>query len=281
MLEPDPVPYLPEDMMVGQAFHVWGRKFVIYDCDDFTQMFYREYMGVDQKSNSIDVSEPPVRHQQLPPPPHVGPGREEDSLINTQMIQPKPPKQNLTKLMTLSGEVLRFECKMVTGQPEDEVRKLIIGYFPADDMVACWELQQRNSGINGGKFCEKRRMKNPDTGEYFTLADLAVGNTVKIKSHPLCVIRADEHTLQYCEAHPDEFPYADPIYVARKLDPLRDAPQLQDPAGIDPDLLKYMAPSAGVNLIDHEIITLIRFFGMDESEGVPKISWEKVVATMG
>jgi hypothetical protein len=280
MLEPDSMPYLPEDFLVGQTFNVWGRTFVLYDCDDFTQSFYKEYIGVDQKSNATDVSEPPIRHTQLPPPPHTGPGTEEDSVINCQMIRPKPPKQNLEKLMTLSGEVLRFECKMVTGQPEDEVRRLIIGYFPADDMVACWELQQRNSGINGGKFCEKRRMKNPDTGVYFTLADLAVGRTVKIKSHPLLVIRADEHTLQYCEAHPEEFPYADPIRVARKLEPLREAPQLQDAAGVDPDLLKYLAPSAGVDLIDHEIITLIRFFGMDDKDSVPKISWEKVVATM-
>jgi len=69
--------------------------------------------------------------------------------------------------------------------------------------------------------------------------------------------------------------------VARKLEPLRDEPQLQDPAGADPDLIKYLAPQAGIDLIDHEIITLIRFFGMDETEGVAKISWETVKSAMG
>merc|ERR1719350_2568073 len=49
-------------------------------------------MGVDQRSNEIDVSEPVVREVKLDPPPHNGIGTAEDSLINCQMIRPKPPK---------------------------------------------------------------------------------------------------------------------------------------------------------------------------------------------
>merc|ERR1719183_1848012 len=134
------------------------------------------------------------------------------------------------------------------------------------------ELQARNSGFIGGRFSKKVKMKNPDTGVYFTLSDLAVGKYVTINAHPLVIIRADERALQYLEANPDIFPYSDPVLVARKLAPLRDEPQLQDPAGVDPDLIKYLAPQAGVDLIDHEIITLIRFFGMDDQGGVPMIS---------
>jgi len=281
MLEPDPQPYLPEDLLVGQSFSVWGRTFILYDVDDFTRDFYKEYLGIDQKENMLDVSEPAIKHTALPPPPHCGPGREEDSIVNVMMIRPVQPKQDLGKMMKLTGEVCRFEAKMVTGQPEDEIRRLIVAYYPADDEVMVTELQQRNSGFTGGKFCAKKKMKNPATGEYFTLTDLAVGKYVTVKSHPLVIIRADEHCLQYLEAHPEEFPYADPMLVARKLLPLRDEPQLQDPAGADPDLIKYLAPQAGVDLIDHEIITLIRFFGLDQQEGVPRISWQNVVAAMG
>jgi len=280
MLKADPQPYLPEDLIVGTSFEVWGRKFVLYDVDDFTRMFYSEYLGIDQKENVLNVEAPPLRHTVLPPPPHCGPGREEDSLINVLMIAPKPPKQDLGRMMKLTGEILRFEAKMVTGQPEDEIRRLVISYYPADDEIMVSEIQQRNSGFTGGRFCQKKRSKNPDTGVYFTLADLAVGKFVTIKSHPLVIIRADEHCLQYCEAHPEQFPYADPVLVARKLTPLRGEPQLQDEAGADPDLIKYLAVQAGCDIIDHEIITLIRFFAMEEQEGAPKISWEKVVATM-
>jgi hypothetical protein len=281
MLEADPEPYLPEDFKVGDTFHVWGRKFVIYDCDDFTRAFYKDYMGIDQADEIIDVSEPALKHTALPPPPHNGVGREEDSLLNVLMIRPKPPRQDLVRLMTLSGEVLRFECKMVNGQPEDEIRKLIIGWFPADHMVACWELPVRNSGFIGGRFCEKARKKNPDTGKYFELPDFAVGKMVTINAHPLLIMRADEHTLQYTEAHCDEYPYADPVQCAQRLAPLASVPAFSHPDGIDPEDLKELADCAGVDIIDHEIITLLRFFGVDEQEGVPRISGAKVLATLG
>jgi len=281
MLEPDEVRYLPEDFLVGGEFHIWGRKFVIYDCDDFTRQFYHEYMGVDQKEAIIDVEPPPIKHAALPPPPHNGVGREEDSLLNVLMVQPKPPRQDLVRLMTLSGEILRFECKMVNGQPEDEIRKLIIGFFPADDMVAVWELPGRNSGFIGGKFCEKSRMINVDTGKFFELTDLAVGKYVTINAHPMLITRADEHTLQYTEAHPEIFPYADPMLCASRLAPARDAPELNDPSGIDPDTLKEVALNYGIDLIDHELITLLRFFGIDQMEGVPCISGQKILAAIG
>lgn len=281
MLKPDPEPYLPEDLFVGGSFKVWGREFVIYDCDDFTRDFYRDYLGIDQKENVLNVDAPPIKHVKLPPPPHTGPGREEDSVINCEMIVPKQPKIDLGKMMRLTGEVLRFEAKMCTGQPEDECRRLIVMYYPADDEVMVAENVIRNSGFTGGRFAAKKRMKNPDTGEYFELTDLAVGKYVNIKSHPMLIIRADEHCLQYCEAHPELFPYADPALIARKLQPLAEEPQLNEAGGADPDLIKFLAPQAGVNLIDHEIITLIRFFGMDEQEGAVKISWEKVKQAMG
>jgi len=280
MLEPDPVQYLPEDFLVGGEFCIWCRKFIIYECDEFTQNFYKEYMGIDQMSNAIDVSEPPIKHTKLPPPPHNGVGREEDSLLNVEMVRPKPPRQDLERLMKLTGEVLRFEAKMVNGQPEDEIRKLIIGWYPADDMMALWETPIRNSGFVGGRFSEKLRQINPDTGRYFELTDLAVGKYITIKSHPLLVTRADEHTLLYTEANPEIFPYADPVRCALRLAPAKNLPELNEPSAIDPDTLKDLAASVGVDLIDHELITLLRFFGVDEMEGVPMISAPKLLAVI-
>jgi len=281
MLEPDPIPYLPEDLLVGAGFDFWGRKCMIYDCDDFTRSFYQTYMGIDQAEATQNVDVPPIKHICLPPPPHNGVGREEDSLLNVLMIQPKPPKQDLVRLMTLSGETMRFEAKIVNGQPEDEIRRLIINYFPADNQLSIGETAVRNSGIMGGKFCEKRRMTNPGTGEYFKLSDLAVGKYITIKSHPLLIIRTDEHTLQWTEANTDVFPYADPMLCAAKLAGCSDTAELRDPAGVDPDTLKEVALQCGVELIDHELITLLRFFGIDQQEGVPCINGPKVLASIG
>merc|ERR1719482_1517288 len=95
-------------------------------------------MGIDQAEAIIDVSPPQLKHTALPPPPHNGVGREEDSLLNVLMVQPKPPKQDLVRLMTLSGEILRFECKMVNGQPEDEILRFeckMVNGQPEDEIL--------------------------------------------------------------------------------------------------------------------------------------------------
>lgn len=35
---------------------------VLFDCDDFTQKFYKQYLGTDQRANRLDVSDKPVTH---------------------------------------------------------------------------------------------------------------------------------------------------------------------------------------------------------------------------
>merc|ERR1711904_327570 len=74
-----------------------------------------------------------IYHSRLHPPPHNGPGTEEDSLASCIHLQPQVPKQDLVKLTTLDGKILRFECRCANGQVEDEDRKFIIGYFCAND----------------------------------------------------------------------------------------------------------------------------------------------------
>jgi len=265
--------YFPHDMIVGHSIDVWGRKLVIYDCDEATQKFYKQYMGIDQSQGRIDVSEKPVTHLKLKPPPHTGVGREEDSLINCQMVQPKPPKIDLERLMVYTGEVLRFECKMVNGEPEDELRKLVIAYYPADGDVAVFEVPVRNSGHMGGKFADKRRIKNPDTGDYFKLEDFFVGQTVTVAAQPLQIVRADEHCLQYLEARPKEFPYADPVACAQRVACLASEPEMQSAQGIEPERLKELAASQGIYLIDHEVVTLLRNFGIagESDDEAPRI----------
>jgi len=276
MLVSDGGRYMPEDLLVGSKINVWGRDVFLWDCDDFTQKFYQEYLEVDQKANCIDVSERPVQHLKLSPPPHNGIGTEEDSLINCQMIQPKPHKPDVEKLMVLSGETLRFEAKMINGEPEDECRRFVIAYFPDTERTAVYESIIRNSGHMGGKFREKAKVKNPATGKYFELKDFYIGKVVHMCAQPLLIIRADEHCLQYLEKHSDEFPYANPAACARRLQPLMDRPELQDEKGVDPDRLKVMSEEAGIDLIDHEVVTLLRHFGVDSEEGPlvcgPKVS---------
>eukprot|EP00933_Yihiella_yeosuensis_P011229 TRINITY_DN11838_c0_g1_i1.p1 TRINITY_DN11838_c0_g1~~TRINITY_DN11838_c0_g1_i1.p1 ORF type:complete len:620 (-),score=118.11 TRINITY_DN11838_c0_g1_i1:483-2342(-) len=277
MLSADAPHYMPEDLIVGGSIDCWGRKLVFYNCDDFTRKFYQDFLGIDQWEGRIDVSEKPIRHKKLAPPPHNGIGSAEDSLISTQMIVPKPPKVDLCRLMTMTGEVLRFECKMVNGEPEDESRKFIIAYYCADGDVMVSEQAVRNSGHMGGKFAEKRKIMNPDTGKYFDIEDFYVGATVTIASQPLLLIRADEHCLQFLEQRPEQFPFSDPFRAARQLAELADEPEMNNPNGLHPDRLKELAMNRGCHLVDHQVITLLRKFGREGPDGEPCIDGRSIL----
>ena len=47
-------------------------------------------------------------------------------------------------------------------------RRFIVSYFLSDDTILVFEPPQRNSGIIGGKFIERRRIKTPDEANYYT-----------------------------------------------------------------------------------------------------------------
>merc|ERR1712048_211517 len=168
---------------------------------------------------------------------------------------------------------------MVNGEPEDENRRFIIGWFPADERTAVWELQVRNSGHMAGKFKEKGHWKNPDTGKYFELHELAVGKTVSLAAQPFLIMRADEHTLLYLERHCEDVPFANPMYCASLLAPLASMPFMQDERGVDPDQLKAVAADNNVYLIDHEIITLLRNFSTGE-DAPPTISGPRILEAL-
>ena len=73
----------------------------------------------------------------------------QDSLINCSMIQPKPPKVDLEKLMLYTGEVMRFECQMVQlgGHPMGVL--FHVGSDEGCQDAAGWDRHQRSARIQG------------------------------------------------------------------------------------------------------------------------------------
>jgi hypothetical protein len=202
-LQPADVIYKPTDLVVGESFEVFGRKVVIYDCDEFTRSFYKDYLGFEQ--HSLPIETPEQVHIQLSHAPHVGIGSEEDSLGSCVSLRPKPPKKDCIKQMENSDRVLRFEAKMNNKLPEDKARTFIIGVFLADDTVGVWETKKRNSGHTEGKWAERSKKRNPATGQFFLLADFYAGATVELNGVPFLISKADDYTLKYMEENPDLF----------------------------------------------------------------------------
>lgn len=53
-----------------------------------------------------------------------------------------------------------------------------------------------------GAFSEKSKKKNPFTEEWYTFADLWVGNVINVASVGFRILRPDEYTLNYMEGTP-------------------------------------------------------------------------------
>lgn len=267
MLQKDPDYVMPQDLICGQFLEVLGKAFFLYDCDEFTKNFYKQFMGIEQVSYPKNVEDDLKFHQKLTPPPHNGPGTEEDSLLNCIYLQPPYPKADLIKLTTLDGKILRFEARCANQQVEDEDRKFIIGYFLANDTVACWELRQRNSGFTEGKFAERGRKVNPATGGYYKPEELFVGAEVAISSMHMIITRADEYSLRYMEENPADFPCANVDMILQKLSAIKEDPEVQGMVSLDPDSFRNVVEQkTGVYLVDQELITLLRCFSQSSDE---------------
>jgi len=68
-----------------------------------------------------------------------------------------------------------------------------------------YEPQQRNSGISGGKFLEKGKYKNVETGNnFFNPTDFVVGQDCKINGFSFKLLDLDEFTRKWFEANMPE-----------------------------------------------------------------------------
>jgi len=264
MMEPEALHYKPEDFVVGETVHVYGREIFLYDCDDFTREFYLRYTGLNQPQFPMEDAKPV--HVKLTYPPHTGFGTEEDSMASCLHLTPRAPRRDINKLMGDQGKQLRFQGQMANDKTEDNNRRFVIVIFLADDSVGVWELRQRNSGFSEGKFALKSKKKNPATGTWFAPKDFQIGATVEINCTPFKLLRGDASTLAYMEKNPREFPVADIRCIGRKLNGLE--LHLADKGDLlAPDEMKQLAEDRlGVVLCPHEVVTLRRACGVAQDD---------------
>ncbi|NXJ12013.1 EFHC2 protein, partial [Odontophorus gujanensis] len=275
--------YRDSDLKIGAVINVWGRKLMLCDCDEFTKDYYRTKYGIEDFTPvSYEVPPPPKAEKSIPP--YTGFGSEEDSLSSCMSLLPKPPRKDFKKFMEkdrcgLESNTLRFLAKLVTGSPIDKGRKFIICYFLSDDAISVFEHRQRNTGILGGKFLEKRRIKKPgqelfksEPSEYFNAQDLFIGARVCFHGHNFLLVDADEYTINYMEKHANEFAVADIDFIFKKLKNIAEprSREIREMfAAADPQNTKVIEYGPFRNLIvsitdgafsEHEILTLGRHY---------------------
>jgi len=194
--------YTDADFHVGDKVNVFGRIFLIYDCDDFTKHHYATKYGISHFPNLTDrIKTPMVDIPQREVPPPTGFGSDEDSLGSIYNLVPKQPKRDEAKLMEFAGKTLRFLARFESPRAKEDVdRKFIVAFWLADDTVSVFEPPLSNSGIIGGKFLERCEQINVQTGERFTFLDFVVGDTVIVNSFEFRIIDCDKFTQTYIDS---------------------------------------------------------------------------------
>ncbi|NWS69140.1 EFHC2 protein, partial [Crotophaga sulcirostris] len=282
--------YRDSDLKIGAVINVWGRKVILCDCDEFTKEYYRTKYGImDFTPVSYKAPPPPKLEKTLPP--YNGFGSEEDSLSSCMGLLLKPPRKDFKQFLekdrsATETNTLRFVAKLITDSPIDKDRKFLISYFLSDDTISVFERKQRNTGIIGGKFLQRGRVKKPgqelfksEPSEYFKAQDLFVGARVCFHGHNFLLVDADEYTFNYMERHANEFSVADIGVIIKKLKHIaepRSKEIRQTFAAADPEHTKVIKYDPFRNLIvsitdgafsEHEIMTLGRFYSVrDEYE---------------
>eukprot|EP00162_Nutomonas_longa_P013673 comp21659_c0_seq1/m.48001 comp21659_c0_seq1/g.48001 ORF comp21659_c0_seq1/g.48001 comp21659_c0_seq1/m.48001 type:complete len:737 (+) comp21659_c0_seq1:76-2286(+) len=205
------------DLKVGDIIDVLGRQFLIYDCDPHTMTFYKENLGIIFQPLTIQPKERSIVPRA--DPPYNGWGSEEDSLLSSKSLVPKPPKQDIKKMLEDDKHIVRFNAKLISRVPEDKDRDFVVSFFLADNTVSVFEPPKRNSGMVGGKFLERQRVyrEGPGATGYYSAEDFYVGASVAIHSHTFILLSTDEFSLNVMESRPREFPRSNLETIHHKL----------------------------------------------------------------
>jgi len=263
--------YSAADLVIGSTINVFGRELLICDCDEFTGDFMESNFGHECKETVISLEEERPEPPRMEVPPYTGFGSEEDSLGSFYSLVPKAPKANWAKYFENDKKILRFVAQLDTRAPEDRERLFIVSYYLADDTISVYEPPARNSGIMGGKWMERSRVKNPSSmdGELYKAKDMSVGAMMEFRKHRFALIEADEYTLNYMENK--KFPSSDVTAIVEKMkDKFREQSVLirktfrnidKDHSGaLDMNEFKQVLKKFNFDLTDQEVISVMRKF---------------------
>eukprot|EP00002_Diphylleia_rotans_P003312 TRINITY_DN1225_c0_g2_i3.p1 TRINITY_DN1225_c0_g2~~TRINITY_DN1225_c0_g2_i3.p1 ORF type:complete len:460 (+),score=83.06 TRINITY_DN1225_c0_g2_i3:818-2197(+) len=270
--------YTDEDFEIGSVINVFGRPVELHDCDQFTRNYYGN-MGREMNPMSEYRWDGPGGETSAALPPYNGFGSEEDSVGNCILLMPKPPRKDIVKMITHDHKVLRFVSRMHTTIPEDKDRRFIVSYYLADDTVGVYEPPQRNSGVIGGKFLERRKMKHHSENRYVGLPDFYVGAIVHLVSQSFVLLQADEYTLTYMEDNMAKFPHSDYQQVINNIRRNKkagisvvDSFRQLDKSGsgsVSYDNLRNALRKIMPSVVDQDVLTIARKHDHDLSGTIP------------
>ena len=300
--------YTDQDLFVGAEVDVFGRKFKLVACDGFTARYLSEFHS-RTPTETVTFIEPEEKPKPKPvqPPPYNGYGDEDDSLGSWKNLVLKPPKKNVKQYIENNGAMLKYRMKMESSNPANEVRRFVLTYYLADDTVSIFEPAQRNSGIIGGKFLQRMKVKHSNKDKVLESADLFIGAKVEINHQKFVLYATDEKSLSHMEQNGHAFTHSNINTIMMKLRAMLMSSRLNlagiireagsdDSGGADYVALNDVFLRLGLPVSEHEILTVLRYLDADRDgsvtynemlarlrpDGAEKIDepWEKILEGM-
>ncbi|XP_014297074.2 EF-hand domain-containing protein 1 [Microplitis demolitor] len=194
--------YSPADLMVGETIFVFGRKFYLYDCDNFTRKYYSEMLNIQQPARmSTGIDD--VKY--------------DDKKVNVRSQRKISgiDKEDVIRKIYNHPKKLRYLASMIAVHPEDKDRDFVLEYSLSDGKIKISEIDKRNSGHRGGCFLAamlvpKSRIYRADSDDedvtYYTPEDFYIGAEINIFNHRFLITGADLFVLKYVEGNRDKFP---------------------------------------------------------------------------
>jgi len=174
------------DLRIGEKVDIFGRTLVLTDADSFTRTWYQQ-KGTILGPKMVKKKKVKVLPRDTDPPKHLVSsfGTEADSRRSWESLHPTPPRKDLAKMMKYDGKILCFNTRLTKDgkksvAPNDKNRVFMFRYFLSDDTMSIFEPPQRNSGFIGGKFLERGKHKNIDTGKFFDKEDFKLNGKIRI-----------------------------------------------------------------------------------------------------
>lgn len=196
-------------MQIGETIFIFGRRFLLHDCDGFTRKYYSTMLGINQPERiPIPPKEPEVKIK-FKIPPAIPFGTHEDTLFNCYTLEPREPRRDVAKQLYYFPKKLRYCMTIDAVHPEDQDREFVLDYRLSDETVAIHELPRDNSGRKAGCFLQPMRVPlpgcNKDDPVYYTPKDFWIGRRINIFNHHFNIVGADFYVYKYLEEHKDKF----------------------------------------------------------------------------
>merc|ERR1719201_1760808 len=143
--------------------------------------------GITLKPKIVKKKPVKILPRDTEPPKHLVSsfGTEADSRRSWESLHPTPPRKDLAKMMKYDGKIICYNTKLIKDgkkdvSPNDQKRLFVFRYFLSDDTMSIFEPPQRNSGFISGKFLERGKHTNVDTGKFFAKEDFQLNGKIRI-----------------------------------------------------------------------------------------------------